>query len=203
MGIGPWGGLGSKATSAKAKCGPSWVMVSSDHRRRQTTMASSKRAPRLAGSNPSGPPLRLEPARTGTDHGAAAREPVQGGEGPGGDEGVAQAEEVDVGAEPDPGGAGGQEGEHRRGVEELASVGGTGGCSAPAKGEPAMATGRTRCSGNQTESNPNWSASLGRFGPDAGMHTPEGHGELHVGSPGTAAKLTADLARSGPPSNML
>src|SRR5580704_1797141 len=38
-------------------------------------------------------------------------------------------------------------------------VGGTGGCSSPAKGEPAMATGKTRCSGSHTESKPNWSAS--------------------------------------------
>ena len=46
MGMGCWSGLGSKATSAKGKWGPSWATVSSVHRRRQTAMASSSRAPR-------------------------------------------------------------------------------------------------------------------------------------------------------------
>ena len=53
MGMGCCTGLGSKATSAKGKYGPSWAIVSSVHSRRQTPMASSSRAPRVAGSMPS------------------------------------------------------------------------------------------------------------------------------------------------------
>ena len=103
------------------------------------------------------------------------------------DEGVAQAKQVDVGPEPD-GGVRAATNDNIAAASKRGVVGGIGGCSCPAWGEPAMATGSTRCSGNQTESNPSCSATTAASVHMSGTHAPEGHGELHVGPPGTAAK---------------
>ena len=119
IGMGRWTGLGSKATSAKGKCGPSCATVSSVHNRRHTPMASSSRAPLVAGSTPSASHSACSQPAPAPITGAPARNPVQGAEGAGGDEGMAQAEQVDVRAEAERRGPGGHEGEHGRGVEQL------------------------------------------------------------------------------------
>ena len=133
-------------------------------------------------------PLRLQPARARADHGASARDPVQGAEGPGGDEGMAQAEQVDVRAEAERRRAGGHEGEQRGGVEELRRRG-HGRMLGVGKGGPRHGEGQHEVLGQPGRLEAQLVGRLGGLGPEARMHAPEGHGELHAGAPGTADKL--------------
>ena len=63
-------------------------------------------------------PFLAQPARADTDFGTPLGDEVQSLHGPGSGEGVSQAEEVDIGSQADPRGAGGQKREHREGVED-------------------------------------------------------------------------------------
>ena len=185
-----WTGLGSNATSANGKCGPSWATVSSVHRRRQTVDGLVEPGARVSpGRCPMRLPLRPQPARTGADDGTSVRHPVQRPEDPGGDEGVAQTEEVDVGPEPDGGRAGRQGRQHGSGVEELGRRAVWAGALCPRTASPPCARGKTRCSGSQADSKPRRSAASAASAHRRGCMRPKVMANFTLDRPGTAVKL--------------
>ena len=77
-------------------------------------------------------PLGRQPTGADAEHGPAARDDVEGGHRPGRDEGVAQADVEDVGAEADLLACGRPERTGRRRASWTGTSGGTGGWSTPA-----------------------------------------------------------------------
>ena len=216
---GPAQGAAPTRPPMRIGMGPGAAWARTPPRRSGNAARRGRRSPRSTGggtprwprrNGPLGSPGSIPSARhsdssqpgPGTDDGAAAGEPVQRGEGPGGDEGMAQAQEVDVGPEPDGRRAGRQEGQHGRGVEELRG-GRNGRVLGPGEGRTGHGHGQHEVLGQPDRVETQTVGRLGRVGPDAGVHASEGHGEFHVGSPGTGLKLATGGRRWPARSNML
>ena len=99
LGCGCCTGFGLNITGAKSKNSPWCSTTSSDQSRRQMSMVSSTRRPRVVEVEAGGVPLLLQPAGADAELDATTRDHVERGDRARGDERVAQADVVDVGAE--------------------------------------------------------------------------------------------------------
>ena len=191
-GHGAWAGLGSNITGPKSKNSP-WCSTTASLQSLRHTSRARPPAPPGSRSQSHRLPLGLEPAGPDAEFQPSPGHHVQGGHGPGHDEGMAQADVVDLGAEVDLLGLPGQEAQIGEGVEDR-DIGRYGRVVRAGERAPGQLDRDDQMLGSQTDSNPSRSATPSPRPTGRPEHS-EGDSDLHRTSSWCGSAVTASPPR--------